>query len=412
MRTTQPDAEGRVRQWRSLALLTLAELLALAPWFSAAAVAPLIQEEWRLTSGAAAWLTLAVQLGFVAGTLVSGILNLPDRLDASRLFALSAAGAALTTAGFALIAAGPLDGAVLRFLTGAFLAGVYPPGLKLAATWTRRHRGLALSLIVGALTVGSASPHLVRALLDTSWRPMVLVTAALALAAGLLVLGGVRQGPFAAAPARFNPKFALQIVHAPGLRLATLGYLGHQWELYAMWAWAPLFLAQVVQREGGEPALAAGLAFAVIAVGGGGAVAGGLVADRVGRSVTAAGAMAVSGSAALAVAVALLVDAPLWVLLPIMVVWGFSVIADSAQFSAAISELSPPQYVGTALTLQISIGFLLTFVSIHLVGLLVDSGPNWALAFGLLALGPLFGVVSMLALRRRPEAVRMAGGRR
>ena len=149
MTTTQPDAEGRVRQWRSLALLTLAELLALAPWFSAAAVAPLIQEEWRLTSGAAAWLTLAVQLGFVAGTLVSGVLNLPDRFDAARLFALSAAGAALTTAGFALVAGGPLDGAVLRFLTGAFLAGVYPPGLKLAATWTRRHRGLALSLIVG-----------------------------------------------------------------------------------------------------------------------------------------------------------------------------------------------------------------------------------------------------------------------
>ncbi len=402
---------GRGRQRRSVGLLTLAVLLALSPWFSAAAVAPQLERAWGLTTSQAAWLTLAVQLGFAAGTLLSGVLNLPDRVDPARLAGVSAAGAALTTALFALLADGPGSGALLRVLSGVCLAGVYPPALKLAATWTRRGRGLALGLVVGALTVGSASPHLLRALVpEAPWRFVVLASAALAAAAALLLLAGLRQGPFRQPPARFDPRFALDVLRRPGTRLAVLGYLGHQWELYGMWAWTPLFTAQAVQRAGGGAALAGGLAFGVIAVGGVGAVAAGVAADRLGRCRVASGALALSGAAALTAAA--LVDAPLWALVPVLMVWGLSVVADSAQFSAAVSELCPPRYVGTALTMQVSVGFLVTALSIQTLGLLLDGAPNWALAFAALAAGPLVGVAAMLGLRRRPESIRMAGGRR
>jgi len=403
-------SENIPKQRASLALLTVAELLALAPWFSTAAVAPQIQTEWTLSATAVAWLTIAVQLGFVVGTLGSGLLNLPDRMDAARLFALSAGGTALTTAVFAVTTTGMVDGVLFRFLTGVFLAGVYPPGMKLATTWTRQHRGLALALIVGALTIGSASPHLVRALLDVPWRHVVLVTAALALIAGVTILVGVRQGPFSAPAARFNPRFVLHVFRARGTRLALLGYLGHQWELYAMWAWLPLFLLQIITRKGGDPSLAAALSFTAIALGGAGSVVAGAIADRVGRTAVATAAMIISGS--MAIVMAGLINGPLWILIPITFLWGLSVVADSAQFSAAISELSPPKYVGSALTTQTSIGFLLTFPSIHLIGLIIENQSRWALAFILLALGPVIGICSMLRLRALPEAARMAGGRR
>ena len=406
---TAARVEGTAAQWRSLGFLALAQLLGMTLWFSASAVVPMLKEEWGVSSVAAAWLTMSVQIGFVAGTFLSAFLNLPDIVNARRLIAISALLGAASNAAFALLASGLALGIPLRFLTGMFLAGIYPPGLKIAATWSRRNRGLALGLLVGALTVGSASPHLVRSFGGLPWTAVVLVSSGLAIIGAAIVMGVVRDGPFGAPPASFNPRLAIRCFTERGVRLANFGYLGHQWELYAMWTWVPVFLFESFEARSASVAVAAVISFSVIAVGGVGSVLAGILADRLGRTAIASGAMLLSGSMALLVAV--LVDAPIALLTPILLVWGLTVVADSAQFSAATTELSPPEYVGTVLTMQIAVGFLLTLFTIQLVPLLVDA-QGWSLAFGVLALGPAFGVWAMLRLRGLPEATRLAGGLR
>ena len=400
------EARGR---WRALALLGAAELLGMSLWFSASAVSPALQAEWRLSGPQAGWLTLSVQLGFVAGTLLSALLNLPDVLSSRRLFAASAAAGAAANAALALFATGYGAGIVLRFLTGLFLAGVYPPGMKIMATWFRRGRGMALGVLVGALTLGKASPYLVNAVGSADWRLNVLSVSGLALAGGLVVLLFVGEGPHGSAPAGFDFKQVARVFSNRGVRLANFGYFGHMWELYAMWTWAPVMIRASLAERGEPAAFAEVASFLVIGAGAVGCVAAGLLADRVGRTAVTSAAMILSGACCLTVG--FLFGAHPALLLLVAAVWGATVVADSAQFSACVTELGDRRYMGTALTIQTCCGFLLTTASIQLVPLLAERF-GWRWAFVALAPGPAFGVASMLRLRRLPEAARIAQGRR
>jgi MFS family permease len=375
---------------RALATLAAALVLAMTTWFSASAVVPQLRADWGLSDTSAAWLTIAVQLGFVAGALVSSVLNVADVVAPRVVVLAGALGAAGANALLGAVS-GPGAAIPLRFATGFFLAGVYPPALKLMATWFRQGRGTALGVLVGALTLGSAVPHLVNGLGGLDWQTVVYATSALTLAGGLLALA-VRDGPYPFPQATFDPHQARRVFANRGVRLASLGYFGHMWELYAMWAWFAVFFAATV--EGGAEAAYA--AFAVIAAGALGCWVGGVLGDRIGRPETTAGMMAVSGTCALLIG--LLIDAPGWIVLLLGLVWGFTVVGDSAQFSTLVTEHADQAYVGTALTMQLAVGFTLTVATIWLVPLLADElGWRWAFAF--LVPGPALGVVAMLRLR-------------
>ncbi len=380
----------------------------MAVWFSASAVAPALAAAWQLDDSGRAWLTMSVQAGFVAGALLSALLNLSDRWPAHILFAWSAVGASAATAAIAGTAHGLAPAVILRFITGFLLAGVYPVGMKIVATWTKEDRGLGIGLLVGALTIGSAAPQLLNAMgLSEDWKMVLYAASASAAAGGLIAALFVRESPNRApsnnAAPRFRWSYAGTILRDRPVLLANLGYLGHMWELYAMWAWIAAYMHSAY---GGN---SSAVAFVAIAAGAPACVLAGKLADRIGRTTVTIASMAISGMCALAIG--WFFHAGFVALSAVAIVWGFAVVADSAQFSACISELGSREHLGTALTLQTSLGFLLTIFTIRLVPLVeARIGTQWS--FSVLALGPAAGIVAMLALRKNPAAARIAGGRR
>lgn len=391
-------------RWRALALVSCAELLGMSLWFAASSVSTQLAARWALDPSQAAWLTTVVQLGFVAGTALAALLNLADVIPARRYFATSALLAAAVNAGV-IVAPSYAVALACRFATGLFLAGVYPPAMKMIATWFRSRRGLAIGSVVGALTIGKATPYLVHAIPHTGATAVMGAVSVGAVIAAVLVGAWYHDGPYPFPPRRFSWSLAATVVRSREWRLATGGYLGHMFELYSFWTWIPAFLAaSAAARAGGQlrPSTVSLAAFGTIAVGGIGCVWGGIAADRRGREWLVTLAMAASGSCALLMPT--LFAGSFVAVATIAWVWGFFVIADSAQFSALVTESVPAHAVGTALTIQTSLGFLLTTISIQLVPRLV-SAVGWRWAFPILALGPVAGIASIRRLVRARAAL-------
>lgn len=395
-----PAASGTA-QWRMLALLALAELLGMSLWFAGSAVAPQLTEQWALSASQGGWLSTSVQLGFVAGTALAALLNLADTIPSRIYFPVAAVGGAAVNA--ALIAAPDFATAILlRFVTGACLAGVYPPAMKMISTWFQHRRGVAIGTIVGALTAGKAMPYLVHAFPDAGLTRVILSASGAALVAALLVAVGYRDGPYPFPRRPFSWSLAGSVLRVREYRLVLGGYCGHMFELYSYWVWIPAFLAASVVGQRTSDSMVSLLAFAAIGVGAIGCVWGGAIADRVGYARLVIQAMAISG--ACAVLTPLVFEASVPMVTALVLIWGTAVIADSAQFSTLVTRAVPAHAVGTALTLQTSVGFLLTTVSIQLVPPVVEV-VGWRYAFPLLALGPGLGIV---AIRRLGRAEREA----
>lgn len=400
-------------KWPSIFLLVACEAMALALWFSATAIIPVLRLEFAIDDTRASLFSSIVAVGYVAGTLGSALLGLADRLHPRRFFMASALVAAASN--IAILVFQPTSWWIvfLRFVTGMCMAGLYPVGMKMASTWAKGDTGLLIGALVSALTLGAAVPHLLNAVGGLDWHFTLIAASILAAVAGALV-NFVGLGPAYGKVPPFHPAAVMRAWTDKALRFANFAYFGHLWELYAMWAWVALFLhASFAARLGYDTALVelyANLStFAVVAAGAVGSAVIGLLADRLGRTMVTATVMLVSGTCALTIG--FLFGDSVWIVLAVALVWGFTVVPDAPQTSACIIELSESSYVGTMLTVQTCVGFILTMLPIHVVPQMVDAF-GWRFAFIPLALGPFVGAYAMLQLRRHPDAIRLACGRR
>ena len=402
-----PQPAGR---YRALFILSLCIVLSMTTWFSATAVLPKLQSIWNLTPTLSAWLTIGVQLGFVIGAIGSSIISLSDIVSSKKLMIYGSIGAAGANLGL-LLAESAYLAIFFRLMTGVCLALVYPPSLKLISTWFRRGRGLALGALVGSITLGAAAPHFINAIGGLGWELVVIATTFATLSGALIIGLFVHEGPFPYPRAPFHLGRIGQVFKNRGVLLASLGYFGHMWELYAMWAWFLTFSRMAfIELNIDNPSAASFFTFAAIGIGALGCVVGGILGDRWGRTATTSLMMCISGTCALLAG--FVYDGPLWMLIALGLIWGFTIIADSAQFSTIVTELGDPMYVGTALTVQLGIGFMLTVITIWLLPLAAANLNSWQWVFLILIPGPLIGTCAMLVLRRMPEAIKIANGNR
>ena len=398
----------RTGKWTALIVTALGLVLCLSTWFSATSVAPALVSTLSLNQADEIWLTSAVQAGFVFGALVSSFLSISDAFNVSRVMSIAACFASLSNL-FLVVAIDPWHAIAARFFTGCALAFVYPPALKYISTWFQKGRGIAMGLLVGALTVGSALPHFINGLgSHENFASVIIYTSAAALLAGG-IFWSLPEGPFSFGKANVDIRQIGAIIRNKPIMLANLGYFGHMWELYAMWGWIYAYSTSAIQT--GLPLSNVSiLVFAVIAFGAPGCVIAGLLSDKIGRCYTTSLMLTLSGFSALMIGC--FFTGPSWLFVMIALIWGFSVVADSAQFSASVSELSDQKFVGSALTFQMAIGFLITLFTIWLVPQIASMLGSWRWSFIILSIGPFVGVFAMMKLRKMPDAEKMANGRR
>lgn len=386
-------------RWKALFWIALSQLFALSLWFSASVILPELREIWNLTGFTEALLTSSVPLGFIVGALVSSFFGIADRFNARRTFAISAFVGAVINC-IILVTNTAIVGILLRFLTGVTLAGVYPIAVKILAGWFPKNRGLAIGILIAALTLGSALPHFMIVFVSSvRWEFILIVSSSLAFLASVIMYWFVNDPPTASKKTVFSFKLLRKVVQNKPVMLANYGYFGHMWELYAMWTWLPAFLTAsfIVFSPETAPWLSALAAFLAIGVSGAiGCVAGGYIADKIGRARLTI--LALAGSSLCAIIIGFTFGKAIWLTLIIAMVWGVFVIADSAQFSAAVSDFSEVEYVGTALTFQMCIGFAITIITIQTIPI-IQSFIGWEWVFAFLSIGPILGIISMEKLR-------------
>ena len=392
--TAEPN---RRKQAVALTVVSVAVLLSSSTWFSGTAVASWLRVLWSLSDQAGAWLTSAAQIGFIFGTLLYAYLNLADRMNPRNVFLFSAILGAVFNAAFAWLSDGIAVALPLRFLTGVTLAGIYPVGMKIIATWFRSGLGWGLGVMVGALTLGTASPYFFRAVgAEFDWRVMVTVASISTLAGGILIRVLIGDGPYLRSRATIDGSMALKVFRSRQFRYVAFGYFGHMWELYAFWSLVAFYL---IERFRDAPAgwseMVPLVAFSTVGVGAVGCVVGGWLSRRVGERNVALVSLAVSGGMCCLSGLAF--DLPATLLIPFLLIWGIFVVADSPQFSALAARYSPPEYTGTALTVQNGVGFAITIVSIQLLPWLAQF-IGWRWVFTVLSIGPFLGAYALLRL--------------
>jgi predicted MFS family arabinose efflux permease len=357
-----------------------------------------------LTQWQSAALTTAVQLGFVVGAVTSALLTLPDRVDPARLVPAAALVAGVATAALPLSARYPAVVVLLRFLTGAGLAGVYPIAIRVVSSWYDRRRASAVAVLVAALTLGSSLPQLVGGLLVSRWQPSLLTAGLLCAGGGALLGRRIRCGPYAVVTARARRAEVRQLLRQRQARSTLIAYAGHMWELYALWTWMPTLALAALGAHGTswEPGRVRLLCFLAIGPCGAlGCLVVGRIARRTGELRAAVAVCLVSATCCIATATAF--GAGPVVLVPVLCVWGAAAVADSALFSSTLTRLVDPHLVGTAVTAQTASGYLVTVAAIHSVPLAAQAG-GWPIAVALLALGPAASLTALTRLLRRSES--------